>query len=175
MRRGMIFPRSLTKLRRRRTSLKSTRSTLSTQNLQTLRRPNRRRLTGFWAVGGMARSFLSYARSSVLERDVVVARTASFFGEGLGGRHGRRCRGSAPTHELNPLRHHLDDGALAAVLGLPFACLQPAFHEDGTALVEVLATALGLFSPHHDREEAGLFALLAALGCVVAIYGQPQI
>jgi len=47
MRRGMILPRSLTKLLRRRTSLKSTSSTLSTQNLQTFRRPNRRRLTGF--------------------------------------------------------------------------------------------------------------------------------
>jgi len=58
MRRGVIFPRSDTKLRSRRTSLKSTRSTLSTQNLQTLRRPNRRRFVGF-PEGGMACSSCS--------------------------------------------------------------------------------------------------------------------
>src|SRR5438309_35682 len=176
MRRGMIFPRSLTKLRRRRTSLKSTRSTLSTQNLQTLRRPNRRRLTGFWADGGMARSFLGfYAQSYSLERDVIVARAAAFFAEGLGGRHGRRRRGAAATHELDALGHHLDDGPLAAVLGFPLARLQPALHENGTALVEVLSTALGLLSPHDDREETDLFTLLAALGRVVTIHGQPQV
>src|SRR5207245_6889599 len=125
MRRGMIFPRSRTKLRSRRTSLSSTRSTLSTQNLQTLRRPNRRRLTGFWADRGMARSFL-YARSYALERDVIVVGAPAFFGEGLGGRHRRRRGRPTAAHELDALGHHLDDGPLAAVLGFPLARLPPA-------------------------------------------------
>src|SRR5207247_9657994 len=50
IRRGMILPRSLTKLLSRRTSLSSTRLTLSAQNLQHFRRPDRRRLQGIEAV-----------------------------------------------------------------------------------------------------------------------------
>src|SRR3972149_10232052 len=68
-----------------------------------------------------------------------------------------------PPHELDALGDDLDHRALAAVLALPLARLQPALDEDRAALVEVLAAALGLLAPHHHRQEARVLALLPAL------------
>src|SRR5207249_2093569 len=90
-------------------------------------------------------------------------------------RNGRRGGGAASAHELAALGHDLDDGALAPVLGLPLACLQPTLDEDGTALVEILAATLRLLTPHDDREETGVFAFFSALRGVVAIDRQPQV
>src|SRR5262249_20179584 len=42
-------------------------------------------------------------------------------------------------------------------------------------LVQVLAAALSLLPPHHHGEEAGLLALLAALGRVVPVDREPQV
>src|SRR5262249_30646531 len=107
-----------------------------------------------------------------LERHVVVA-GGRVVREGLRGRgDGCRRRRAAPAHELHAFGHDFDDGALAPVLGFPLARLQTTFDKDGTALVEVLAAALRLLAPYDDGEEAGLFALLAALRGVVAIHGQ---
>src|SRR2546425_9538922 len=88
-------------------------------------------------------------------------------GRGPGARRAPRALG--PAHELDALGHHLGGAALLAVLGLPVARLQPAFDEDLAALVEVLAARLGLLAPHHDGEEARLFALLPALRAVVSV------
>src|SRR5262249_5939882 len=110
-----------------------------------------------------------------LERHVVVA-GGRVVREGLRGRgDGCRRRRAAPAHELHAFGHDFDDGALAPVLGFPLARLQTTFDKDGTALVEVLAAALRLLAPYDDGEEAGLFALLAALRGVVAIHGQSYI
>src|SRR5262245_39640204 len=78
---------------------------------------------------------------------------------GIGPAGHAHC-GLAPSHELHPLRDHLAHVALLAVLRLPVARLQPSFHHDGAALVEILAATLSLFSPHHDGEETDLIALL---------------
>src|SRR5262245_7001868 len=115
------------------------------------------------------------SRPYALERNIVVA-GPWLLGERLGSRrNGRRGGRAAASHELDTLGDDLDDGSLAAVLGLPLTGLQPALDQDRTALVEVLATALRLLAPDHHGEEAGLFALLAPLRRVVAIDRQPQI
>src|SRR5438128_6856644 len=88
-------------------------------------------------------------------------------GRGPGARRAPRALG--PAHELDALGHDLGGAALLAVLALPVARLQPAFHADLAALVEVLAARLGLLAPHHHREEARLLALLPALRAVVSV------
>src|SRR6266850_6300438 len=102
-------------------------------------------------------------------------------GESRRGRH----RGGSPgpgapgtlraAHELDALGDHLGGGALLAVLALPVARLQPALDEDLAALVEVFTARLGLLTPHHDREEARLFALLPALRAVVAVHRHAEV
>src|SRR6266481_5718378 len=123
--------------------------TLSIQNLQTLRRPNRRRLTGLLAGGIFSSSCGDVYKAVVTPR------------------RGLRL----PLRLPMPLRLP----ALRAVLRFPVARLQPPFHHDGTALVEILPAALGLLAPHHHGEEAHLVALLTTLRRVVAIHGQAKI
>src|SRR2546422_1570168 len=110
-----------------------------------------------------------------LERDVVVLRGPRFLRKRLGRRHGGRRRGLAASHELDALGHHLHHVPLLAVLTFPLARLEPALDQDRTALVEVLAAALRLLAPGDDREERGLFALVAPLRRVVAVDRQPQV
>src|SRR5215813_2019372 len=154
--------------------------TLSIQNLQTLRRPNRRRLTGLLAGGifpsscdAACSSYSVFMRTRRLERNLVLSlATRSLHGLGRSGHAHRRF---AASHELHPLRDHLDHVALLAVLRFPVARLEPPFHHDRAALVEILPAAFGLLSPHHHGEEAHLVALLAALCRVVPVDRQPEV
>src|SRR5262245_1372752 len=111
-------------------------------------------------------------RARCLEGDLVVPFAVRLDGFGHGVCPSARL---SPPHELHPLRNHLDDIALLAVLRLPVPGLESPFDHHGASLVQVLTTALRLLSPHHHRKEAGLLTLLSALGRVVAVHGQPQV
>src|SRR5262245_7769038 len=95
------------------------------------------------------------SRASRLEGHLVVPFAVRFRGVGHG-----RCAAPrlAPPHELHPLRDHLDDVALLAVLRLPVPSLETPLDHHRAPLVQVLTAALGLLSPHHHREEARLLA-----------------
>src|SRR5262245_201120 len=105
------------------------------------------------------------------EGHVVVRRC--FLRKGRRSRGPRRRHGGPlrPAHELDPLGHDLGDRALLAILAFPVARLQPTFHEDLAALVEILPTTLRLLAPHDHGEETRFLALLAPLGRVVAVHG----
>src|SRR5262245_27092945 len=113
-----------------------------------------------------------------LERDVVLAALALVTAERRRrGRNRRRraARALGAAHELNALGDHLRRRALLPVLAFPVARLQPAFHEDLAALVEILTARLGLLAPHHHREEADLLTLLPALRRVIPVDCQAQV
>src|ERR1044072_7516159 len=119
-----------------------------------------------------------------LERDVVVGRRRAGEGlVGLGLDLGRLAEAAtaglaavaARPEELDGVGHDLDPGALAAVLGLPLAPLEPAVDGDGAALGEVLGAVLALRAPDLDVEVVGLLGPLAArLGLVAAGHGPPE-
>src|SRR5262249_31204141 len=105
------------------------------------------------------------------ERDVVVGRRRRLVaGERRCSRHrGGRGRALRAAHELDALGDDFGHRPLLAVLALPVPRLQASFDEHLTTLVEVLAAALCLLAPHHDREEAGFLALFATLRRVISI------
>src|SRR5215831_16421168 len=106
-----------------------------------------------------------------LERDLVIG-----FAVDLDRlRRRRRSRSLRPSHELHTLSDDLDHVPLLAVLRFPVPRLKTPLDHDGASLVQVFAAALGLLTPHHDVEEAGIFALLAALRLIPAVHGEPQI
>src|SRR5215470_19747759 len=87
----------------------------------------------------------SSCRTRRLERNLVLSLAARSL-HGL-GRSGHAHRRFAASHELHPLRDYLDHVALLAVLRFPVARLEPPFHHDRAALVEILPQLSACF-PH---------------------------
>src|SRR5437879_5456488 len=80
-------------------------------------------------------------------------------GRGRGGRGGRRGLGGAgpsSIQEPDPVRDHLGDFPLLAVLGFVGADLQAALDRDHAPFGHVLADLLGQFPPGDDVDEVGL-------------------
>ena len=69
----------------------------------------------------------------------------------------------ARAEELDAVGDDLDGLALGAVLGLPFAPVEPPLDGDGASLGEVVGAVLALRAPDGDVEVVGLVDPLAAL------------
>src|SRR6201987_4839451 len=106
----------------------------------------------------------------LLERNVVVGRCGEVGGLLLRRTCGHELVGAtgavavaAAAQELDTLGHDLDGLALAAVLSLPLAPVEPAVDRDRAALAEVLGAVLGLVAEDGDPEEVRLVDPVARL------------
>src|SRR5512137_2774266 len=178
----MILPRSLTKPRSRFTSLKSTRMTLSRQNLQTFCRRYVRRFFSTPSspsapTGGLANAYPPRRHTARggdnSKRHVLVFGAPRWFRFlfAPGGTGSTLAR----TQELDPLRDDLVLVALLAFRGFPGALLQVPVHEHRPPLGQVLRAALGLFAPDHDGHVAHLVPALPALRGVGAVHRQIEV
>src|SRR5690348_11492900 len=119
---------------------------------------------------------------SLLEGDVVVGGRSAGERDRVGREFGGRAEAGAAAlvvttgaEELDLAGHHLALGALAAVLRLPLAPLEPAVDRHRTALAQVLRAVLALGAPDLDVEVVGLLRpLTRGLVLVAAVHRQPQ-
>src|SRR5215211_7249234 len=87
------------------------------------------------------------------KRDVVVRAGGRRL---HGGRvHGRIADALRAAEELDGVGDDVDGLALATLLGLPLAPLEPAVDRDRPALAEIARAVLALGAPHRDVEVVG--------------------
>src|SRR5205823_6600169 len=80
------------------------------------------------------------------------------------------------AEELELLDDHRELAALRAGLGVfPSVVLQPAFDEEGLALMAILVDNLGLLAEGGAVDEASLLLVLAGGGAVLAIRREAEI
>src|SRR5437764_3611993 len=120
----------------------------------------------------------SWPKRAGLERDVVLFTAAGHSGllevGGISGDVGLALEAvAAPAavaraQELDRVGDDLDRLALASVLALPLAPLEPALDRDRPSLGAVIGAVLSLCAPDGDVEVVGLVDPLAALAVLAA-------
>jgi hypothetical protein len=83
--------------------------------------------------------------------------------------------GARPGQKLHPRGDDLMLAARVALLVLPGAVLQPAFHQRWGAFLQILAAGLGLGPEDHDVDEAGGLAPLAIWPLTRVLTANPRV
>src|SRR5438309_1491952 len=116
----------------------------------------------------------------LLEGDVVVCRRREVGALLLPRPGGHELIAAAvavapAAEELDALGDDLDGLALASVLGLPLAPVEPAVDRDRAALAQVLGAALGLVAEDRDPEEVRLVDPLPRLVPPPSVDGDAEV
>src|SRR5207244_2695256 len=132
------------------------------------------------ACGPAAGPGLVLLRAAASERNVVVRGAGEVLVacRGCGGHELALAVGTALTaaaEELNRVGDDLDRLALAAVLRLPLAPVEPAVDPHGAALGEVLRATLALVAPDRHVEVVGLVSPVALRILLAGVDGTPEL